>query len=70
MFCAPNLLSLLLGANPIESLPASFLSSFPKLGVLDLSRGQCWHLPEELGDLEHLVCRDLSHCDNLEELPE
>ncbi len=69
-FCAPDLLSLLLGGNPIDSLPASFLWSFGKLRVLDLSGGEFQNLPEELGDLKDLVWLDLSHCDNLEILPD
>ncbi|KAH8950324.1 hypothetical protein BDL97_10G079200, partial [Sphagnum fallax] len=69
-FYAPKLLSLLLGRNPVEFVPASFLSNFPKLRVLDLSYGQFYSLPEELGDLKDLVCLDLSHCDNLEILPD
>jgi len=62
--------SLLLGANPIVCLPASFLRSFPKLRVLDLSGGKFQDLPEELGDLKDLVCLDLSACYNLEILPD
>jgi Leucine-rich repeat (LRR) protein len=62
--------SLLLGANPIVSLPASFLRSFPKLRVLDLSGGKFQDLPEELGDLKDLVCLHLSACYNLEILPD
>jgi hypothetical protein len=69
-FDAPKLVSLLLGRNPIEFVPASFLSSFPKLRVLDLSYGKFLSLPEELGDLKDLVCLDLSHCDHLEILPD
>jgi hypothetical protein len=69
-FYAPKLVSLLLGGNPIVSLPASFLSNFPKLRVLDLTHGEFYRLPEELGDLEDLVCLDLSHCDNLQSLPD
>jgi hypothetical protein len=68
--CAPELLSLLLGGNPIVSLPGSFLRSFQKLRVLDLSGGDFWYLPEELGDLKHLVWLDLSNCENLETLPD
>jgi hypothetical protein len=34
--CAPELLSLLLAGNPINSLPGSFLRSFQKLRVLDV----------------------------------
>ncbi|CAM5999748.1 unnamed protein product, partial [Sphagnum balticum] len=52
------------------SLPASFFRSFPKLRVLDLSGGKFRNLPEELGDLEDLVCLDLSSCNNLEILPD
>jgi Leucine-rich repeat (LRR) protein len=70
IFYAPELVSLLLGGNPIVSLPASFLSSIPKLRVLDLSEGGFQRLPEELGDLKDLVCLDLTSCGNLEELPE
>jgi len=69
-FCAPELLSLLLGGNPIVSLPASFLRSFQKLRVLDLSGGEFWYLPTELGDLKDLVLLDLSSCKNLEYLPD
>jgi hypothetical protein len=39
-FYAPELVSLLLGGNPIQCVPASFLRSFPKLRVLDLSCGE------------------------------
>ncbi|CAM6028484.1 unnamed protein product [Sphagnum balticum] len=68
--CAPELLSLLLGGNPIVSLPGSFLRSFPKLRVLTL-RGGCFrYLPEELGDLKHLVWLELSECWNLKTLPD
>jgi len=62
--------SLLLGGNPIVSLPTSFLSCIPKLRVLELSGGEFQNLPEELGDLKHLVCLDLSNCANLEALPD
>jgi Leucine-rich repeat (LRR) protein len=64
-FYAPELVSLLLGGNPIQCVPESFLSNFPKLKVLDLSYGQFYSLPEELGDLKDLVCLDLSCCYNL-----
>jgi len=69
-FYAPKLVSLLLGGNPIVSLPGSFLSNFPKLRVLNLRNGQFHSLPEELGDLKDLVCLDLSCCRNLKILPE
>jgi Leucine-rich repeat (LRR) protein len=69
-FYAPELVSLLLGRNPIEFVPASFLKSFPKLRVLDLSDGQFDSLPEELGDLKDLVMLDLSYCKKLEILPD
>jgi Leucine-rich repeat (LRR) protein len=62
--------SLLLGENRIVSLSATFFSNFPKLRVLDLSRGQFYSLPEELGDLKDLVCLDLSYCYYLEILPD
>jgi len=68
--CAPELLSLLLGRNEIVSLPGSFLRSFPKLRVLDLSGEDFWYLPEEDGDLKHLVSLDLSSCESLETLPD
>jgi Leucine-rich repeat (LRR) protein len=68
--CAPELLSLLLGGNQIVSLPGSFLRRFQKLRVLDVSGGNFWYLPEELGDLKHLVWLDLSVCENLETLPD
>jgi hypothetical protein len=38
-----------------------------EIRVLDLSVGR---LPEELGDLKHVVCLELFNCGNLEELPE
>jgi hypothetical protein len=69
-FDAPELVSLLLGGNRIESVPAGFLSCFPKLKVLDLSGGKFWRLPEELGDLKDLVLLVLSRCSNLETLPD
>ncbi len=69
-FDAPELVSLLLGGNPIRFVPESFLSNFPKLRVLDLSFGEFLNLPEELGDLKHLVCLDLSFCENLQSLPD
>jgi Leucine-rich repeat (LRR) protein len=69
-FNAPKLVSLLLGGNPIVSLPASFLSNFPKLRVLDLCEGKFRNLPEELGDLKHLVYLNLTSCVNLVALPE
>jgi Leucine-rich repeat (LRR) protein len=68
--CAAELLSLLLGGNPIVSLPASFSRSFQKLRVLNLSRGEFWYLPEELGHLKDLVWLDLNYCENLEFLPD
>jgi len=40
IFYAPKLVSLLLGGNPIQFVPDSFLSNFPKLRVLDLRNGQ------------------------------
>ncbi|CAM6012298.1 unnamed protein product [Sphagnum balticum] len=69
-FYAPELVSLLLGENPIQCVPASFLRSFPKLRVLDLSFGEFDSLPEELGDLKDLVYLDLSYCYNLKNLPD
>jgi Leucine-rich repeat (LRR) protein len=69
-FYAPELVSLLLGGNPIQCVPASFLRSFPKLRVLDLSFGEFDSLPKELGDLKDLVCLDLSYCYNLKILPD
>jgi Leucine-rich repeat (LRR) protein len=68
--CAPDLLSLLLCGNPVVSLPGSFLRSFQKLRVLDLSGGHFWYLPEELGDLKDLICLNLSDCRELVNLPE
>jgi len=68
-FYAPKLVSLLLGGNPIVSLPANFWRSL-ELRVLDLSGGKFQNLPEELGDLKNLVCLDLSMCQNLQILPE
>jgi disease resistance protein RPS2 len=69
-FYAPELVSLLLGGNLIQCVPAGFLRSFPKLRVLDLSVGKFDSLPEELGDLRDLVCLHLSCCYNLKILPD
>jgi len=69
-FYAPKLVFLLLGRNPIVSLPADFSSYFPKLSVLNLRNGQFHSLPDEFGDLKNLVCLDLSHCHELETLPD
>ncbi|KAH9569569.1 hypothetical protein CY35_03G140100 [Sphagnum magellanicum] len=69
-FDAPELVSLLLGGNPIRFVPESFLSNFPKLRVLDLSGGEFWNLPEELGYLKDLVYLDLTCCENLQSLPD
>jgi hypothetical protein len=69
-FYAPKLVSLLLGGNPIQFLPASFLSNFSKLRVLDLSRRKFYSLPEELGDLKELVSLDLTYCYELRTLPD
>jgi hypothetical protein len=69
-FDAPELVSLLLGGNPIQFVPESFLSNFPKLRVLDLSGGMFSDLPDELGDLKDLVCLDLFDCANLQSLPD
>jgi len=69
-FHAPRLVSLLLGNNQIDFLPSSFLRNFRELRILDLSRGNFSNLPEELGDLKHLVCLDLEYCENLKVLPD
>ncbi len=65
-FYAPELVLLLLGGNPIQFVPESFLSNFPKLRVLDLSHGRFYSLP----DLKDLVWLDLSFCCNLLFLPD
>jgi Leucine-rich repeat (LRR) protein len=69
-FYAPKLVSLLLGWNPIQFVPESFLRSFPKLRVLDLSGGDFRNLPDALGDLKNLVWLDLNSCDKLKNLPD
>jgi len=69
-FCAPELLTLLLGDNKIYYLPAGFLKGIPNLRVLDLSGGEFQYLPEELGNLKHLVYLKLSNNWYLQELPE
>jgi hypothetical protein len=69
-FYAPKLVFLLLGRNPILSLPANFSTYFPKLRVLNLRDGEFDSLPEELGDLKNLVCLDLSNCLKLKILPD
>jgi Leucine-rich repeat (LRR) protein len=69
-FCAPDLLTLLLGGNPIDSLPGSFLWSFGKLRVLDFRWGKFESLPEEVDDLKNLVWLNLSWCIELKILPD
>jgi Leucine-rich repeat (LRR) protein len=69
-FYAPKLMFLLLGRNPIVSLPANFSTYFPKLSVLNLRNGEFHTLPDALGDLKNLVCLDLSNCHELEILPD
>jgi len=69
-FCAPELLTLLLGNNRISDVPAGFLKGIQNLRVLDLSYGEFQYLPEELGNLKHLVYLKLSHNSYLRELPE
>jgi Leucine-rich repeat (LRR) protein len=69
-FCAPELLTLLLGGNNICDVPAGFLKGIQNLRVLDLCYGKFQYLPEELGNLKHLVYLNLSHNSCLQELPE
>ncbi|CAK9883289.1 unnamed protein product, partial [Sphagnum jensenii] len=69
-FCAPELLTLLLGDNKISDVPAGFLKGIQNLRVLDLSHGYFRDLPEELGNLKHLVYLNLSRCSFLQQLPE
>jgi disease resistance protein RPS2 len=68
-FYAPELVFLLLGDNPIQCVPASFFMNFPKLRVLDLSRGHFDSLPEELGYLNNLIFLSLNDCNRLQTLP-
>ncbi len=63
-------MSLLLGWNPIVSLPANFLTSFPKLKVLNVIHANFHHLPDQFGNLENLVYLDLSYCYMLRNLPD
>jgi hypothetical protein len=69
-FYAPELVSLILCLNSIQFVPESFLSNIPKLRVLDLSFGSVTRLPEELGNLKHLVFLNLRYCERLEILPD
>jgi Leucine-rich repeat (LRR) protein len=69
-FCAPELLTLLLGKNMISDVPAGFLKGIQNLRVLDLCYGEFQYLPEELGNLKHLVYLNLSNNHILQELPE
>jgi Leucine-rich repeat (LRR) protein len=66
---APELVCLLLGANPMYDLDSS-LNSFPKLKILDLRRGEFRSLPNEIGDLENLVYLNLFNCFNLQTIPD
>jgi len=67
---APELISLVLGENPMEFSAMNFLSNFPKLRILDLRNGEFDILPEEIGDLESLVYLNLSECMDLETIPD
>ncbi|CAK9237692.1 unnamed protein product, partial [Sphagnum troendelagicum] len=69
-FCAPELLTLLLGKNMISDVPAGFLKGIQNLRVLDLCFGKIQYLPEELGNLKDLVYLNLSNNYYLQELPE
>jgi hypothetical protein len=69
-FCAPQLLTLLPGYNEISDVPAGFLKGIQNLRVLDLCHGRFQYLPEELGNLRHLVYLNLSNNSRLQELPE
>ncbi len=69
-FYAPELLTLLLGNNRIFDVPAGFLKGIQNLRVLDLCRGCFENLPEELGNLKHLVYLNLSRNFCLQQLPE
>jgi len=66
---APELVCLLLGANPMYNLDSS-LNSFPKLRILDLRNGEFTSLPKEIGELEDLVYLDLSECFYLQTIPD
>jgi Leucine-rich repeat (LRR) protein len=66
---APELVCLLLGANPMYDLDSS-LNSFPNLRILDLRNGKFTSLPDEIGELEDLVYLDLSECLDLRTIPE
>jgi Leucine-rich repeat (LRR) protein len=69
-FCAPEPLTLLFGHNKISGVPAGFLKGIQNLRVLDLGHREFQYLPEELGNLKHLVYLNLSHNSCLQELPE
>jgi disease resistance protein RPS2 len=67
---APELVSLLLGKSGMKFLPVDFLSSFPKLQILDLRVGRFERLPEEIGNLKNLVYLNLSGSYCLVTLPD
>ncbi len=69
-FCAPDLVTLLLGQNQKSDVPAGFLKGIQNLRVLDLCHGRFQYLPEELGNLKHLVYLNLSSNYYLQKLPE
>jgi len=66
---APELVCLLLGANPMYDLDIS-LNCFPKLRILDLRNAGFISLPEEIGELEDLVYLNLSKCAYLQTIPD
>jgi Leucine-rich repeat (LRR) protein len=51
-------------------VPAGFLKGIQNLRVLDLCDGKFQYLPEELGNLKHMVYLNLSNNSCLQELPE
>ncbi len=53
----------------ISDLPAGFLKGIQNLRALDLCYGEFEYLPEELGNLKHLVYLNLSQNFCLQELP-
>ncbi|CAA2950213.1 probable disease resistance At5g63020 [Olea europaea subsp. europaea] len=66
----PKLSTLLLGSNPLKSIPDSFFSQMRGLHVLNLSYTLIEYLPNSILDLKELNALLLRGCGRLQRLPE